>query len=390
MLKYAWILIGAALLMALLLAAGPGFQAAAKPAAEWGTVEGEPILLVPPIDNVLELQKLKARNPWFFPGWTQAEVSIFLEAAVLPEPLRTALLDRIQEYPSINGCVLMPSDEEVMMLPSDARAWIYNHLSRYNLNGDQAGAGRFPCRSMAEWMEGIPVSDRTLELLESLAYRNGTLLFFADLPLLLSLIDDPKERKVVYTALKRVETLQLTMQLSEKADLVRLAQYWGAGGYESDVRLALEQAHKKGVVLDLAELLPPVPNSRLYQFPVEADRKSGSENCHWTAVNFFSPVGRERPCDADSVQNFIMNHCVRIGEDELRFGDIIVYLRDEDDRFEVVHSAVFIAGDVVFTKNGVAWFSPWMYMRMKHMDDYYRYGVPLRKIYIRRHTLNGI
>ena len=51
------------------------------------------------------------------------------------------------------------------------------------------------------------------------------------------------------------------------------------------------------------------------------------------------------------------------------FGDVI-FLQNESGA--LVHSAVYIADDIVFTKNGSGLNQPWIYMKMEDMLPFYR------------------
>lgn len=58
-----------------------------------------------------------------------------------------------------------------------------------------------------------------------------------------------------------------------------------------------------------------------------------------------------------------------IVESEFQLGDVIGLLDAEGDLF---HVAVYIADDLVFTKNGTSPVSPWTLMPLQRVKDYYR------------------
>ena len=53
---------------------------------------------------------------------------------------------------------------------------------------------------------------------------------------------------------------------------------------------------------------------------------------------------------------------------ELALGDLAIFLDQQGNCF---HSAVYVADDVLFTKNGTSFSHPWMYMRMDEMKEFY-------------------
>ena len=71
-------------------------------------------------------------------------------------------------------------------------------------------------------------------------------------------------------------------------------------------------------------------------------------------------------------------------EGQKKLGDIVLLL---DEKSEVVHSAVFIADDIVFTKLGGSSVQPWIYMRMEDMLPYYEMSEgKISTTYVRRKT----
>jgi hypothetical protein len=66
------------------------------------------------------------------------------------------------------------------------------------------------------------------------------------------------------------------------------------------------------------------------------------------------------------------------------YGDLILFL---DDNQTIAHSAVYVADDLVFTKNGNSFVQPWKIMRMKDLVNVYALAVPTQILYYRnRHA----
>ena len=53
---------------------------------------------------------------------------------------------------------------------------------------------------------------------------------------------------------------------------------------------------------------------------------------------------------------------------------------------QIVHSATYLAGDVVYTKNGINLGQPWVLMHLDDMVGIYSIKEPLRVAYMRRRT----
>jgi hypothetical protein len=52
------------------------------------------------------------------------------------------------------------------------------------------------------------------------------------------------------------------------------------------------------------------------------------------------------------------------------------------------HSAVYIADDILFTKNGPNPSNPWMFARLQEVTDYYPQGEPVSVAYYRRKDID--
>lgn len=347
----------------------------------FGQLVYKPFVLTAPIERVPELLNVPARNPWMFPEWDVSETRAFIASQSLPVGLRQSLLEKIEERPEIEGTMLMPSTEEVLALPHHARRDIYNYLSRFRLNYEQERAKRRPCDSVREWMAGVDISQETLGLLESLSYRNGSLLFISDVALLLNRIPEKRERLAVFKALNIVETETVFLSAGNGVELDQLIGYWGHGGREQEVGPILESLVKEGGRIDLVHLMPNFVRTHLYQFP-EVDGNWKHQDCHWTALNFHGFGGIYEEGVFENISDIIYKNYAVIPESQAMFGDLLVYLED-DEETRLIHSAIFICDELVFTKNGTLRTSPWMFMKMSHMDDYYTHGSPLRKMYLR-------
>ena len=65
----------------------------------------------------------------------------------------------------------------------------------------------------------------------------------------------------------------------------------------------------------------------------------------------------------------------------LQLGNLVVYV---DEEGTVIHSAVYVAADIVFTKNGSSLVHPWMFLKLEDMDKYYPRRKSLTRGFFRR------
>jgi hypothetical protein len=70
--------------------------------------------------------------------------------------------------------------------------------------------------------------------------------------------------------------------------------------------------------------------------------------------------------------------------DHPTFGDLITVINSQGD---ALHIAVYIAEDIVFTKNGMNVLQPWVMMRMDDMMSYFPSPEPLRIAIFRKKEL---
>ena len=122
--------------------------------------------------------------------------------------------------------------------------------------------------------------------------------------------------------------------------------------------------------VDVAHLLPPLPRKNLYTFPTLAMGVEGMfPDSYWTSLNFFNYFPEDALGDPELVKQYYESHYTRAGL-PFEFGDLI--LIKEQDSGETVHACVFVADDIVYTKNGRSLYRPFLLMKLKDLLS--RYG----------------
>lgn len=116
--------------------------------------------------------------------------------------------------------------------------------------------------------------------------------------------------------------------------------------------------------MDVTHLLSAFARKRLYTFPpMSDDPLDPRRDCHWTAFNFFNDPPDDHFCDMHYTEQIVSRDYQQV-TGPWRLGDIIVLYHPNG---QVMHSAVYLADDLVFTKNGGAKVQPWIYMRLDDM-----------------------
>jgi len=252
-------------------------------------------------------------------------------------------------------------------------------------------AQRYASPSLKEWMRGVNLSKTTRDLMEKLSYRNGNMLFFADTSLLMEHIPTVAEQQDIFRALSREKTILIKICLSDDSDTYSLAEYWGRGNRAKDVFPLLDSLKRKAGdrYVDIVHLLPPFVRSRIYTYPDINSLTPETQklyDCHWTSFNFFNTVPDNSYNTSQKIKQHIETdfHTLTVKQDELQLGDILLYLNND----RLLHSAVYIAADILFTKNGTNLSSPWMFMHMNDMEHYYACNQPLKILYLRNKKID--
>ena len=90
-------------------------------------------------------------------------------------------------------------------------------------------------------------------------------------------------------------------------------------------------------------------------------------DCHWTSLNFFSLARQEYFLDTRLASQRVIERYFTVAP-PYRFGDVLFF---NNPASETIHSCVFIADDIVFTKNGENSLAPWILMRLGDVQDIY-------------------
>lgn len=357
----------------------------------WGQLVLTEIRLAPPPELIDWFQTSDTMNPWHFEECTLEGLQKFMAAVPCTDEQRYQILASAEPQASIEGFIVKPPIKVVASLSTDARRAIYNRLSVFDLNVNQMNASRFRGDSVDDWFRGTDLPQELVERVRQLAYRNGHFLFFADLPLVSHDLDE-KTRGELIKVLAREMTYMVKVRIDDDTDIEKLVAYWGRGGRSKDVGPLLESLARieGGVSLDVTHLLPGFARRYLYTYPTASaalldDNVLYSRDCHWTAANFFNDVIDDRYAKATEYRDFVEDNYYEIFADPT-FGDLVVF----EQGGVAYHSAVYLADDLVFTKNGSKLSRPWMLLRMEEMEDFYprpdSMG-PIQKHYMRRNDL---
>jgi hypothetical protein len=136
-----------------------------------------------------------------------------------------------------------------------------------------------------------------------------------------------------------------------------------------------------GGSVSILYLLPPLAREKLFTSPLPpVPGQERLPDCHWTALNFFNSNPDPRMSDNDYAARQISENYYQVASPGIA-GDLVLLL---DDANRVIHSSVYIAGDVVFTKNGINYAQPWVLMHEKDLIGTFSAINPVKVAYFRR------
>ena len=169
----------------------------------------------------------------------------------------------------------------------------------------------------------------------------------------------------------RTRSLILRARISDNTELDALEDYWSIGNMNSDILPILNSVVTTAGIekLDLVHLLPPVPRQLLYTYPrphqlLDAEAR----DCFWTCSNFFN----HWPSDNFEAKTAYLRESFATVDPPFRYGDVLL-LADNPSELggKALHACVFIADNIVYTKNGLGLSQPWTLMKFNDMAARY-------------------
>lgn len=355
-------------------AGGSGRLAAPQP-GPWGDLEVLRIVTEPPEDLAVACLRQES-GTWFFRDLTREQLTALLKSAGLTDSQRDRLCASATGAADINGIVLHPDANAVREMSPEARAVVYSVLAKDPLNTAQNEPSRCPIARSSEWLVSEDVSAETKSLARRLCYPVGKALLFSDTRLVLNTLPTAAQRIEALKMLARQPTLLVKVRIRRNSNIAALAEYWGQGNRRKDVEPILKSLTRVpgGASLDVVHLLPSLPRKLLYTYPAQPQTAGAPRrDCHWTSLNFWNDPPDDRLVDAAYAVGVLLTAYDRV-QGPYSFGDVIVLMQDDG---VAAHSAVYLADDIVFTKNGRGLTSPWLLMGLADVQAYYERDSPV-------------
>jgi hypothetical protein len=346
---------------------GNAGQVASRP-GPWGSLRISRVEISVPEEFILVTPETSAPK-WVFPGETVESVYAFFESiGMTEEELRQMPGSLWRVFPE--QVSIEPPPTVVRNLSTEVRGRLYRRLARWPENVNQRMPMYFRPPAWENIMGSPEITAVTKRLVRGLAYSNGENRLIADGTFLMSQVSDSEERARLAKLISRRETYLVNLRVDQQTDLPSVAAYWSNYGQRKDVLSLLDSLARVpgGASIDVTHFLPPFARQRLYTYPFP--NLAGDfikQDCHWTSMNFFNDLPDER-FTVPTYTKSVVESEFEIITDAPRFGDMLVMFTSDS---EIVHSAIYIADDIVFTKNGGMAVHPWMFMKLNSMVERY-------------------
>lgn len=356
------------------LAAMPDSAVALRP-GPWGNLEVLPIFIEPPDEYLATGLIEKVDHRWAFRGFTSEQLLSLFKSAGLDSAQLAELTNTAKWQSGDGGIYVDPSKDLILSLSTESRKQIYEPMYRDRQSLYGRVGQTYPADRFDSYFANSGLSPETVELVRKLSFPYGKLLVFCDVQLVLETLPTSADKTRLIKTLLRKSTLVLRLHITPDSNINALEHYWIRAGWGLDLRPMLESlaALPQGARLDLVELLPPIPSANIYTYPFPSMKPEDQQkDCRWTALNFFRDVPDDRFIDSEYDRKVLLSDYYPALSDA-RYGDIIALTRPNG---ETIHVAVYIAADIVYTKNDGNFREPFILMTYADMLDHFAALIP--------------
>ena len=336
----------------------------------WGELEYYYVYLEAP-ERVVDMMLRPAPTPkWCFPGASDSKLRTLFETARLPGSLQEYLLAPLHRVTENDVTTLFPPLPDLMAMTQEQRSIIYTELAKSELNVLHVYPACIYDGDLEAWFAASDLRPALRDAIAKLTYKRGDMLCFSDVGAILGMVESEKEAQEFMKTMSRTRSIMLHLNVKTRSDFEEAMHYWSADGHNKEVSslifpaMDIEQVQK----LDCVNLLPSLARRYLHTYPSEELVISASmPDCNWTALNFFS----SSPLNYHTDDRFFGLHLTEdydAVQPPYRFGDVLMFVRPDGTPH---HSCVYIADDIVYTKNGRNRVAPWLLNKIDEVRNRY-------------------
>ncbi len=345
----------------------------------WGRLKCFHIFIEAPKSLVDDFPLPNTKPRWSFAEADLTRLPELFKTAGLPELFIVDLMDPMSRVREGGMVHLYPKLPDLEAMTPAMRTIIYRELAKQSINEYYVDPVLMTTETVQEWFRSSKLRPELVEKISQMTYLRGECLAFSDLSAILSHATGDADARAIFKAFTRTRSLMVQMELLPDTDLIPLLDYWtiGIGLRRKDIEPLMQSIMDTPGVgwLGITHIVPALPRKLLYTYPgPELMRNGILPDCHWTSLNFFNYEPHEYLLDSRLATSAVLEKFEPV-DAPYRYGDILFFL--DADNGDAFHSCVYLADDIVYTKNGRNLLSPWILMKI---DD-------VKKIYI--HDRNG-
>lgn len=342
----------------------------------WGKLKYVYVYLEAPY-QLIENFPLPSTTPsWAFPVSVLPSLPKLFADAGLQQPLIDFLVSENNIVRDGAMAYIKPPPPQLEEMSPESRLVIYSELAKYPENAYHVDPVIITGATVEEWYATSKLRPEIVAKIKKLSYERSGTIVFSDVALLLNYAQSDTEARTIFKACTRTRTIMVRLHLDRASDAEQILEYWslGIGLRRKDIEPLLNSIIETDGIEDigLSHLLPALARKLIYTYPGPELAKHGTlPDCHWTSLNFFNYEPHEYLLDTNLATSRVLEQFEPVNE-PFRYGDILFFLDNETG--DAFHSSVYLADDLVYTKNGRNILSPWVIMKI---DD-------IRKIYLFR------
>lgn len=352
----------------------------------WGELRTRDIELERPAEFLTEEVGNPQPELWTFNGLQPDAVKALLARDGLSARQVATALGPASVRADNSGTVVTPPSDFLLSLNAETRRKLYLALAGQGVNMYIDYPFIFPGSTIESIYANPKLNPDDVAALKRLIYSNGNAWQLSDYLALMCQIPTTERRVAMARALSRQLAVFASLVIKPDTDIDKIAAYWSnvPNVRFTDVRPLLEslKALPEGGNLSLFYVLPKFARDRLYTFPLPPQPGDPVMDCHWSTFNFCNETPDNRFNDPNYAVQYLQKNYYQIAAPSI-YGDILLLL---NDRNEIKHSAVYLADNIVFTKNGNNYRQPWMLMRIPDLLATYPATPAMKPVYMRLKT----
>ncbi len=341
----------------------------------WGKLRCAYIYLEAPKQLIENYPLPNTQARWGFPEALRNDLPALFQRVGLPEIVSQSLLDP-KTMVAVEGMIFVfPKGPDLEAITPDTRSLLYTELAKYPINEYYVDPVLIIGQTVKEWYRTSKLRPELIQKIDQLAYKRGETTAFSDIPYLLSFAQTDSEARTIFKAMTRTRGLMVKIEADHDTNIDEVVGYWtlGMGLRRKDVEPLFQSIiDTDGIeALPLSHMLPALVRKLVYTYPSLDMGKNGIlPDCHWTSLNFFNYDPHEYLLDSRLATSAVLEKFEPINP-PYKYGDILFFLSNATG--DAYHSCVYLADNLVYTKNGRNLLSPWLIMKREDVEKVYLY-----------------